>query len=75
MSKSVLRRRPFQGEGRSVYKEAETGKNGQPRLEKGKLFGTMEAEEPGGDRGKMGRAMLQKLSMPVKGVWTYISKQ
>lgn len=75
MSKSVLRRRPFQGAGRSVYKEAEAGKNGQPRLEKGKLFGTMEAQEPGGDHGKMGRAMLQKLSMPVKGVWTYISRQ
>jgi len=35
----------------------------------------MEAQEPGGDHGKMGRAMLQKLSMPVKGVWTYISRR
>ena len=44
----MLRRRPFQGAGRSVHKEAEAGKNGQPRLEKGRLFGTVEAQEPGG---------------------------
>lgn len=68
MSKSLLRR-PFQGAGRSVYKEAEAGKkvwrraNSLVQWEHRSLEVIVE---------RWAGPCYQRLSMPGEGVWTYL---